>query len=40
MYSFKSIMDADEFFDKAIGSGFVLFAFNSGEVCTFVHQEL
>src|SRR5574344_267535 len=37
---FKSIMDADdEFFDKAI-EGLVLFAFNSGEVCTCPSRAL
>ncbi|WP_404318877.1 aldehyde dehydrogenase family protein [Malaciobacter canalis] len=37
---FESIMDADdEFFDKAI-EGLVLFAFNSGEVCTCPSRAL
>ncbi|AXK49443.1 aldehyde dehydrogenase [Aliarcobacter trophiarum LMG 25534] len=37
---FKSIMDTDdEFFDKAI-EGLVLFAFNSGEVCTCPSRAL
>ena len=37
---FESIMDADdEFFDKAI-EGLVLFAFNSGEVCTAPSRAL
>ena len=37
---FKSIMDADdEFFDKVI-EGLVLFAFNSGEVCTCPSRAL
>ena len=37
---FKSIMDADDaFFDKAI-EGLVLFAFNSGEVCTCPSRAL
>lgn len=36
----ESIMDADdEFFDKAI-EGLVLFAFNSGEVCTCPSRAL
>lgn len=37
---FESIMDADdEFFDKAI-EGLILFAFNSGEVCTCPSRAL